>query len=1036
MSALLFLLFPRWGYGQEEVMTLKNFSKEDGLGLKFHYSAAQDSKGFIWLGTGDGLYRYDGHKFKRFRSPLDEDNKSISSILITVVFDSLMNRLWLASQTDLQYFDLNDYTFHSWSDPSHEGLTKKSFFKRIIKINDHTLWISSGDNIFAYHIPTKKFERINDKFGLPQDCNAKIIKFFKGPDDKILVLFTNYLLVTDPQNFNKEIIKASSTEYFSYAYYMEAYNKIFIAASEALIVYDLGTKEKMRYSKTYPIKNNKSLNYTITLISPFDDHHIMIPGKEENLLFDIEQRVLTTLKNSPVSMPLSLIPSNVFEDREGNVWFNSFDNFSSVFYRNKSNLKSTGFLQNKDGINIEPYKTTKYAQDWYAVAGSGITGILLVNATTCKYDVIDNPVQKTPIVYDCIVTDDGRLYNADEDNINLIQVSTKTFIPLTFKLGDVQSGLAGVRYLRRIDATHILAQTKTKIFVLDMVNFTGKEIRYSHLISDPDMLKSRDFFPIGMKNGIFYFGSGSGIFVLDNERSQIKQIHFPPAHNTGKTVTNISDIDVDQNGNIWIGSPVSGLYKYDPKRNRTTHFNADNSRIVTNLVNRVYCMPGMKTWVASGDVIYIYNDKTGEWMHDISSKTGIPGIAYDIYYSRQDDLIALNYYPYILFYKFNAKSGQLRSNPILFTSVKVGGEEMLKFPIERDTFLNLSHDKSDIEISFSNLSMTYSFNNRYRYMLQGLDSLWTHDDKNVVSYKRLPPGEYTFLVQASNAEGLWHPLQRKIKIVIHPVFYLTWWFQILLYGFLGLLIYLYYRYRVDKIKLSESLKVSYEKQLSKLELRALRAQMNPHFIFNSLNSIQKFIFQKDEYAASQYLTKFSRLIRYILENSHQDFVSIRDEVALLKYYLELEALRFEEKFKFSISIEEGVNESWLIPPMVIQPHVENAIWHGLIHSDKVGKLDLNFQKEGDAQLKITICDNGVGRVKSRELKSKNIYQNKSFGSTLSEQRLLNLNTLYKWNTVLNIYDLYDEDGAAMGTKVELILPVILQDKPEKTKDVL
>ncbi|MGB4958138.1 MAG: histidine kinase, partial [Saprospiraceae bacterium] len=238
------------------------------------------------------------------------------------------------------------------------------------------------------------------------------------------------------------------------------------------------------------------------------------------------------------------------------------------------------------------------------------------------------------------------------------------------------------------------------------------------------------------------------------------------------------------------------------------------------------------------------------------------------------------------------------------------------------------------------------------------------------------------------------------------------------------IIWSFYRLNVKKIQNEIKIKSAFDKQVSELEMKALRAQMNPHFIFNSLNSIQKFIFEKDEYAASQYLTKFSRLIRHILDQSNQEFTPIYQEIELIKIYIEMEKLRFDDQFTFELSIDTDINTTWMIPSMVIQPLLENAIWHGLLHKKDCGTLILLFEKLSESQIKISIKDNGVGRDKAHALKSKQLLKKKSYGSKISEERIINIDNIYGGNASYEVVDLFDENRRSAGTLVNIVLPVI------------
>lgn len=219
-------------------------------------------------------------------------------------------------------------------------------------------------------------------------------------------------------------------------------------------------------------------------------------------------------------------------------------------------------------------------------------------------------------------------------------------------------------------------------------------------------------------------------------------------------------------------------------------------------------------------------------------------------------------------------------------------------------------------------------------------------------------------------------------------------------------------------------KLNVEKQKIAMELKALRAQMNPHFIFNAINSIQHFILNNDSKAAHLHLSKFSQLIRKVLENSRFESIPLAEEIRMLELYLELESLRFSSKFNYRISVESSIDaENVLISPLIIQPFVENAIWHGLMHlKDKQGEVLIGFEKI-NGNLKCTINDNGIGRKRSMELKKETMHE--SMGLSIAKERLQIVNMLNKAKTNINLIDKTDNDGAPSGTIVELFMPVIL-----------
>jgi LytS/YehU family sensor histidine kinase len=216
-------------------------------------------------------------------------------------------------------------------------------------------------------------------------------------------------------------------------------------------------------------------------------------------------------------------------------------------------------------------------------------------------------------------------------------------------------------------------------------------------------------------------------------------------------------------------------------------------------------------------------------------------------------------------------------------------------------------------------------------------------------------------------------------------------------------------------------KLENEKQLTELEMQALRAQMNPHFIFNCLSSINRFILKNETESASDYLTKFSRLIRMVLNNSKQELIALEDELEMLRLYLDLEKLRFRNSFDYKINcINEIDADNIFIPPLILQPFAENAIWHGLMHKQGHGHLEIKLSVDKKI-LTCVISDNGIGRSKAAMLQSTSTEHKKSMGQQITKERLTLFNQGANEGNFLNFEDIKDDEGNEAGTRVILRL---------------
>lgn len=237
-----------------------------------------------------------------------------------------------------------------------------------------------------------------------------------------------------------------------------------------------------------------------------------------------------------------------------------------------------------------------------------------------------------------------------------------------------------------------------------------------------------------------------------------------------------------------------------------------------------------------------------------------------------------------------------------------------------------------------------------------------------------------------------------------------WIIYSLIGGFLLMSLLVYFMFRINKEqKLANNL----------LALKSMRSQMNPHFIFNALNSVNSFIAVNDERSANRYLSEFSVLMRSVLENSDEDFIPLTKEIELLELYVKLEHNRFKDKFDYNIHIDESISlNEYSIPPMLLQPYIENAIWHGLRYKKEKGKLQISMLQKNNEAITILIEDNGIGREKSIEMKTKNQLKQKSKGMSTIKKRIAILNDMYQDKVSVVVSDAF-EDGS--GTKVALTL---------------
>lgn len=336
----------------------------------------------------------------------------------------------------------------------------------------------------------------------------------------------------------------------------------------------------------------------------------------------------------------------------------------------------------------------------------------------------------------------------------------------------------------------------------------------------------------------------------------------------------------------------------------------------------------------------------------------------------------------------------------------------------------LDSEQNHISIYYHTINYANTDYDEYFYILEGIDEDWSEaNDRKYVIFPNLSPGKYHFLVKSRNRHSGLYSETAEFSFIIKRPWYKQIWFYILVILIIIISLLLIYKRRIHIIEKKEKKKREVFQKISELESKALQAQMNPHFLFNSLNSIQSFILKNDVDEALLYLNSFSRVIRMTLDFASKKFIPLSDEIAYLKHYTALENMRFDNLFNFEISIHPQIHpDSVMILPMITQIIVENAIKHGIMLLNSPGKILFTVEKYNENTYKCIIKDNGIGRKSAQETKEKQGYFHESKGLKLVSDRLKSLNSDEKEIYKMKIIDLLDENGLSMGTQVELYLP--------------
>ncbi|XZF13561.1 histidine kinase [Chitinophagaceae bacterium MMS25-I14] len=467
------------------------------------------------------------------------------------------------------------------------------------------------------------------------------------------------------------------------------------------------------------------------------------------------------------------------------------------------------------------------------------------------------------------------------------------------------------------------------------------------------------------------------------------------------------------NGDLWVATHGNGLFIFRGGK-LYRHIWSGNSNITSDICQKVIYDGKGNMWVATNKGISVYNAATYRYLYrlttnDVLINDDIRDIDFNsgkAYVATPAGISIIDIRRFI----------SATDPPRVYFDRLTAGKRMYHYLSDAQ----FPYFRGAVTLSYTAITLQASQSLRYMYRMTGKDDGWNETPANQVTFYNLPPGTYTFQVAAAKYNSNWSS-PASFTFTILPLWYQAVWFKSALGLMLLVIIYFIYRRQVSSIRKREQEKTNYHKQIVALEGNALASQMNPHFIFNSLNTVQQFILRKKDRQGLDYLSDFSVLIRQILKNSRQPYIDIEDEIDFLKRYMELEQIRFNHKFIFEFKVDPQVYQVPVkIPPMLIQPLLENAVKHGL--GTDGGHILIHFAVR-DCTLIVTIDDDGPG---INAVRHNTPARDTRFESTALKVIESRLNLLYHQHGrygSLTISDKSDDENAGPGTRAILWIPL-------------
>lgn len=988
MKLLLALLivcaaFPMFGQSFE----LKSFSIADGLPQSQVYDITEDHNGNLWLATrGGGIAKFDGAEFDVFTTRDGLINNFASS-----VFHDSKNNIWIGTSNGLSLY--NGIRFRNFK---LEGESFKVTVSSITENKKQELFFGTSNGV--YKRVNKKNTNISREIGLPGNSVTDVFiddaqnlwiahnKGFSRYDDGAGIHFTDDVLKSVfPQCFEEGVNQNIWVGTYGKGLARIRNDKYeFIPETDGLIILDIFHENGKLWLSTF---------------------------KSGILIYDIKEKQVTQIQNHK-DLPTTNC-RKVFKDSWGGKWIGTsgggllkyaqpaIRNYNEpqglegkYIYTVAPSLDSGVWVTTnarklfklKDGVfeeyglekNIYPQKIKSVLEDskgrlWLATEGSGL--MMWKNGVTKMFT--EGKYLGSSFTKDVIEDKEGNIWVATSNGIT-------RFSPELSNVKFYTKGNKNIHF-NRVSCLHVDRSNRiwygTRGRGIGCISDSGYVVINKKKGLSDDVI--RDICEDELGN-LFLATADAGVDLIEiySKEFIVKNIN----EREGLSFNNIYSVFCDNKNQLWLGGAkgVDRIIKPTRKQKEIKSFGFAEGFV------------GLETNQGA-----VCSDLNGNiWWGTINGVMKKP--VFDLKWDVKPPKISLS--SVNLFYK-NIQGTQYEPNILNWYST---GDLVFDF---KDNHVGFELDGND-------LSRPEGV--KYLWRLDGGDGRWSPlVSQKEVFFSNLSPGRYIFQAKAVNKDGLESEMLQFYFAVAAPFYYKLWFWLIILFVLVGLS-YFIVKSRIRQIKLKaneEAEKLRLEKEVLEMEQKALRLQMNPHFIFNALNAIQDQIRAEDNKGARHSLSKFSKLMRQILDSSRTDYISLELELSILENYLNIEKLTRNNSFEYSIDLLGDIDpEEEGIPPMMIQPFIENAIIHGIASLESVGRIGMTFDAEEEFLI-VQIKDNGVGREKAKVIKSQQTQQHKSVALEVIQSRLENLSS----GGSASYYSVEDvvKDGEVVGTLVQL-----------------
>ena len=992
----------------------------------------EDWNGFIWLARNDGLYRYDGTTLKHYTQSGGPGGLPHNEVL-NILIDHERQELWLGTSLGLCRLDpVTEKTITYQFDFSNPNSLADNVVAYVFKDSDGRIWVG------CYNHGLSLFRDETDDF---QNFYFEIPKI-----DSLQIVHPN--LNESRVNSFKFIIEDNQNK-----------NLLWLGTPLGLVGFD-----KRSGSFRWPFMEKPSeddyLMKSVNFIYPFEDQ-LLVGTWGSAYVFNIGPGTIELIRPDVEKNSDFEYVTNIYRTTEGKMWISYSKGL--VSYDMESGQIEKAWA---DIPELNQYRGIR-------LVDSGGRFWIRSSQTTVLYDplkqitenfVTEKVIFRQPHVFKKWEEGQLVLLTSQPDQYHIFDLATQRWQSFSFITDDIDWEEILWNDILKMDSHHWLLLDKTHLYTLDTRTHrlqileldTGNELPYF----TKGLIDSQGFLWLATQRiGLFRVNLATGekqhfidelnspsssslytwitdlhmdreghiwvrlarsyaIYDPDTGKFQVFSHHQYP-HRTFRYIQNFAE---SANGTVWIASMDEGFGRTDARNLEAgiiERFSADEG-LLSNQILQMEFGKDAELLILSKKGLTVF-DTEKRSIQNVTWDWGIPRSALFVPLSDNRIAFAMEQGGIGILSQEKILSRRAIPRPYI-TQVNVDGKAVYRSG-NRISLNEIEIHSGRDNLFFEFSAMSYSSPKQFAYQLEGYSNQWNETaGLRSASYSNLSPGDYTFRLKVRQFGGEWSE-ETVLNVFLVPRWWETGWFKGALLALLLFLGYRAYRWRLEEAKRKERVKAAFQRKLDEVEMQALRSQMNPHFLFNSLNSIQHYIINNKSQEAIEYLDRFSRLVRLILQNSRSKLVPLADELEALQLYMELESLRFKVKFDHIIEVDPSINPGELeIPPMLMQPFVENAIWHGIQHKGEKGTVLIKIERAGE-QLICTIEDDGIGREATAKLKINSKRGHRSMGLKITQDRLEMINHSRNGVATVEVIDLYDQANQATGTRVVFRLPL-------------